>query len=164
MVALIVLLGPAFASVLATGRRWYPVIALSLLVQFCSTVLPSASEDAVFDATNAARPGACTPWVCRCSALCLRGPWAFKALANTVFSRPLPVIELGPVATTAGAVPVLETSDFNSVYWWPVRAAYRAHKLKPALAFAGCLALLSAALGALWLAYRQLLRPGVTVS
>ncbi len=156
LIALIVLLGPAFASVFASGRRLYPVIAVSLVVQFCSTVLPSASEDSVFDATNAARPGTCTAWVCNCSALCLRGPWAFKALANTVLSRPLPVIELEPSASSRGTVSVLETSDFNSVYWWPVRAAYRAHKAKPALAFAGCLVLLGAALSSLWLFYRKL--------
>ena len=164
LIALIVLLGPAFASIFASGRRWYPVIAVSILVQFCSTVLPSASEDSVFDARNMARPGTCTAWVCSCSALCLRGPWAFKALANTVFSRPLPVIELGPSAATASEVPPLETSDFNSVYWWPVRAAYRAHKIAPGLAFAGCMAFLSAALSALWFSYRRLPKAAVSGS
>jgi hypothetical protein len=126
------------------------------LVQFCSTILPSSSEDAIYDARNLEQPGACTPWVCACSAVCLRGPWALKAIANTISSRALPVIELTPSAKALGGISVLETSDFNSVYWWPVRAAYRAHKLSPALAFAICMLALGAALGALWVFYRRL--------
>ncbi len=155
-IALIVLLGPAFASVFATGRRWYPVIALSLFAQFCSTVLPSAYENSIYDSKNVTEPGSCTPWVCRCSALCLRAPQAFEAVVNTVASRPLPTVDLQPATSIVSNVPALETSDFNSVYWWPVRSAYRAHTMTPALAFAACLAVLSAALSALWFFYRKL--------
>jgi len=159
LVALIVLLAPAFASVFASGQRWRAVIAFSLVVQFCSTLLPSASEDAVYDSLNSEHPGACTPWVCGCSALCLRGPWALRAIANTISSRALPVIELTPSAKVPGGISTLQTSDFNSVYWWPVRAAYRAHKLDPALAFAASLSVLCAAFGALWFCYRRLPEP-----
>jgi hypothetical protein len=85
----------------------------------------------------------------------MRGPWALRAIGNTITSRALPVIELTSEAQ-AQPPPQLETSDFNSVYWWPVRAAYRAHKLSPALAFVVCLLGLSAAIGALWFFYRRL--------
>jgi len=157
-VALTVLLAPGFAAVFASGQRWRAVIAVSILVQFCSTVLPSSSEDFLAGTMNLAQPGACTPWVCSCSALCLRGPWALRAIGNTLSSRPLPVVELTTPATIPGAISPLETSDFNSVYWWPVRAAYRAHKLSPALAFAVCMLLLCAACGALLFIYRRLPR------
>jgi len=155
-VALMILLAPAFASVFASGQRWRAVIAVSIVVQFCSTLLPCSAEDVVFSKMNSEHPGTCTPWVCGCSALCLRGPWALRVIGNTISSRELPTIELTASAKTATGASVLETSDFNSVYWWPVRAAYRAHKLDPALAFAFCMLVLCAACGALWLFYRRL--------
>ena len=157
-VALMVLLAPAFASVFASGQRWRAVIAISILVQFCSTLLPSSSEDFVYDTRNAEHPGTCSPWVCGCSALCLRGPWALRAIGNTITSRDLPTLELTPSAKVPNGLSALQTSDFNSVYWWPVRAAYRAHKLSPTLAFAICVLVLCAACGALWLLYRRLPR------
>ena len=104
LVAPIVLLAPAFASVFASGQRWRPVVAFSILVQFCSTLLPSSSEDFAYDTRNLDHPGACTPWVCGCSALCLRGPWALRAIGNTISSRALPVIELTPSAQAPGGV------------------------------------------------------------
>lgn len=158
LVALLVLLAPMFAAVFDSGRRWLAVIALSVLVQFCSTLLPSSSEDFVYDTRNAEHEGSCTPWVCSCSALCLRGPWAFRAMADTISSRALPVIDLAPSSKPPDGMSALRTSDFNSVYWWPVRAAYRAHKLSPALAFAICMLVLGAAFGALFMAYRRLPR------
>ncbi|MEI9939897.1 MAG: hypothetical protein WDO69_21975 [Pseudomonadota bacterium] len=156
LVALIVLLAPAFASVFASGQRWRVVIAISFLIQFCSTLLPSSSEDYVYVTRNLEHPGACTPWSCDCSALCLRGPWALRAIGNTISSRDLPVIELTQAGQAPGGISPLETSDFNSVYWWPVRAAYRAHVLSPAAAFAICMLVLGAALGALGFFYRRL--------
>jgi len=155
-VALIVLLAPAFAAVFGSGQRWRALIAISLLVQFCSTVLPSSSEDFVYDVRNLAHPGDCNPWSCDCTALCLRGPWALRAIGNTIASRPLPVIDLNSSAKTPGGASPLATSDFNSVYWWPVRAAYRARKLSPSLAFALCMLVLSAAFCTLWFCYRRL--------
>ncbi len=159
LIAPIVLLAPAFASVFASGQRWLTVIAISIVVQFCSTLLPSSSEAIVYDTRNAEHPGTCTPWTCSCSALCLRGPWAARAIANTISSRDLPVVELKPSAKTPGGISELETSDFNSVYWWPVRAAYRAHLLRPAVAFALCMVILGAACSWLWYFYRSLPRP-----
>ena len=156
LVALIVLLAPAFASVFASGQRWRVVIAISIVVQFCSTVLPSSSEDFAYQLRNQQRPGTCTPWTCDCTALCARGPWALRAIGNTISSRPLPVIDLTPSASVPNGVSPLDTSDFSSVYWWPVRAAYRAHVLSPALAFAICLMILSAGFSALWFIYRRL--------
>ena len=82
--------------------------------------------------------------------------YALYALGNTISSHALPVIELSPSATAPGGISALQTSDFNSVYWWPVRAAYRAHKLTPALAFAICMLVLGAACCALWFCYRRL--------
>jgi len=155
-VALLVLIAPAFASVFASGQRWWAVLAVSVVVQFCSTVLPSSSEDFAADNMNAARPGTCTPWVCRCSALCMRGPWAAQAIGNTLSSRALPTVELTDTERTPGGISALETSDFNSVYWWPVRAAYRAHRLDPALAFVLCMLALSGSCATLWLCYRRL--------
>jgi len=155
-VGMLVLLAPAFASVFTSGQRWRAVIAASLVVQFCSTLLPSSSEDFAYDTLNLQHPGMCTPWVCGCTALCLRLPWALRAIGNTISSRELPIIDLASSGKTPGGISPLETSDFNSVYWWPVRAAYRAHKLDPALAFAICLVVLSAACAALWVFYRRL--------
>ena len=156
-VGLIVLLAPAFATVLGGGgRRWRALIILSIIVQFCSTLLPSSSEDFVRDARNLEHPGDCSEWSCDCSALCLRGPWALRAIGNTISSRALPVVELGSSASGSGDISPLQTSDFNSVYWWPVRAAYRAKKLSPSLAFVSCVLGLIAALCALWLSYRRL--------
>lgn len=158
-VALMVLLAPAFATVMRGGLRWPALIAVSVLVQFCSTLLPPSSEDFRYDATNLAHPGECTEWKCDCSALCLRGPWALRAVSNTLSSRPLPVVELNAPTTTSGGLSPLETSDFNSIYWWAVRAAYRAHKLSPSLAFTLCLLMLAAAFGALAFCYRRLPEP-----
>ena len=101
-------------------------------------------------------PDTCTPWVCSCSALCLRGPWALRAIGNTISSRALPVIELTTSAQAPGGISPLQTSDFNSVYWWPVRVAYRTRKFSPALAFAICMLVLGAACGALCFFYRRL--------
>jgi len=158
-VGMVVLLAPGFAAVFASGQRWRAVIAISLAVQFCSTLLPSSSEDFAFDTMNRERPGTCTPWVCECNAPCLRLPWALRAIGNTLSSRELPVIELTSAVKTPGGISPLQTSDFNSVYWWPVRAAYRAHRINPALAFSLCLLVLSAACSALWFFYRRLPGP-----
>jgi hypothetical protein len=156
LVAPIVLLAPMFAAVLASAQRWRGIIAVSFLVQILSTVLPSSSEDFLYATRNMATPGTCTPWSCGCSALCLRAPWALRAIGNTLSSRPLPVVDLAPSATAPGGLSMLDTSDFNSVYWWPVRAAYRAHILNPAFAFALCLTVLAAAFSALLACYRRL--------
>jgi hypothetical protein len=163
LVAPIILLAPMLAAVFASGQRWRIVLAVSVLVQILSTMLPSASEDAVYDRRNHASQGACTPWSCTCSALCLRGPWALRAVDNTVLSRPLPVLESSPSATAAG-IDQLASSDFNSVYWWPVRVAYRTRKFSPALAFALCLAVLAAAFSALVVSYRRLPRDSLAAS
>jgi len=148
LTAPIVLLAPLFAAVLASGKGWFGLIGISFVVQFCSVVLPSSAENYVESMRNAASPGACTPWTCDCAALCLRLPWTVRAIVNTALARPLPTLDLDSSAIVDNAR-VLESSDYNSVYWWLVRAAYRVHVLSPMLAFACCLGCLAGAAYAL---------------
>ncbi|HWZ92728.1 MAG TPA: hypothetical protein VNW92_27870 [Polyangiaceae bacterium] len=164
LVAPIILLAPMLAAVFASGQRWRVVIALSVFVQILSTMLPSVTEDAVYDGRNQVSPGTCTPWSCNCTALCLRAPWALRAVDNTILSRPLPLLEASPSAAAPPEVDMLSTSDFRSVYWWPVRVAYRTHRFSPALAFTLCLAVLAAAFSALGFSYRRLPRDPLVAS
>ncbi len=158
LVAPIILFAPMLAAVFASGQRWRVVIAVSFFVQVLSTMLPSMSEDSIFDRRNLVSQGTCTPWTCECTALCLRGPWALRVVDNTVLSRPFPILEPSSAGTASPDVDLLATSDLNSVYWWPVRVAYHTRKFSPALAFALCLAVLAAAFGACFSVYRRLPR------
>lgn len=151
LVAPIVLLAPLFAAVFASGQKWRAVTALSVLVQFFSVLLPSATENYVY--TDALQ-GPCSPWLCRCTALCLRPRRGVQALVNTVLGRHLSVIAIDNQPLGQSASQILETSDYRSVYWWPVRTAYRAHLLPPPLAFVLCLVVLGAAAYAIHAMYR----------
>lgn len=154
LIAPIVLLAPLIAAVFASGQRWRALIAFSVLVQAMSTMLPAATEEVVYEARNHEAKGTCTPWTCGCTALCLRAPFVAKAVDNTISSKPFPILDASDPASVA-RVDMLASSDFNSVYWWPVRVAYRAH-FSPALAFLSCLAVLLAAFVALFACGRKL--------
>jgi hypothetical protein len=150
LMAPIVLLSPLFAAVFASGQKWRPVLAVSAVIQFCATVLPSSAENYVYSASA----GACSPWRCECTAVCLRLPWSLRAIENTAFARPLPVLD-SDAASPPDTSSILASSDYNSVYWWPIRAAYRQHKLNPALALALCLTVLAGAGYAFYAIYRR---------
>ncbi len=158
LVAPIVLLAPMFAAVFAKRplwRGWPALIAVSVLVQLCSVVVPTSAEDYAYALGNREAPGRCTPWTCECTALCLRGPRAARSLTNTLTNASLPVIDGSEPSDKGDLADVLASSDYNSVYWWPVRAAYRTHKVPPAVAFVFCLAMLGAALTLLRGVYRR---------
>jgi hypothetical protein len=157
LMAPIILLAPLLAAVFASGKAWWwPLVAFSTIIQFCSTVLPSSAENYVYVARNEAVAGTCSPWTCDCTATCLRLPWSLKAIENTAFGRPLPVLNLDSDSLAPfDAHTILASSDYNSVCWWLIRAAYRARKLSPSLALALCMAVLVGAAGVLCAIYRR---------
>lgn len=124
LVSPIILLTPAMATALSGLARWKRVVlGLAIAHQALSTVLPATTEEQLADAMNQAAPGTCTPWSCGCTPVCLRPSLAATAVFNTVTARPGIVREAG-----AGMPPeqLLQTTDFRTLYWWPVRLAVRA--------------------------------------
>ena len=131
LVAPLVFLVPLFARVSWNRRSVRILLIISILVQCGSVVLPTTTED--FLATLRREAGqTCDVWTLGCSGIWLRPGLAVRALGTTVSNRRLPTLEEGAPASAADALP---TSDFQAVYWWPVRFAYRLHRGTPVLGF-----------------------------
>ncbi|WP_394848581.1 hypothetical protein LZC95_14120 [Pendulispora brunnea] len=152
LVSDLVLLAPAFASLFARGVRFYPLLAVSGFVQLLSVMESSSAENYRFSVMNAAQPGACTPWVCGCTPVCLRLPWVLRSLASVWNGTTFPMLDEGRPATN---VEVLASSDYNTVYWWLVRIGARTHVVSPRLALFVSVLVLCGALVYLVRIYRQ---------
>jgi hypothetical protein len=87
-------------------------------------------------------PGRCTEWRFECSAVPQRIPRGMSAFVNTVANRP--GVTLSGRPTVAPEV-VLSTSDYRTLYWWPVRIAFRLRRLPAWAALLVCLVGLGAA-------------------
>jgi hypothetical protein len=157
LVALIVLLAPLFAAVFQSGQQWRLVTCLSVVVQFFSILQPSGTEDLVYTKDSGFRASliaGCSPWQCRCAAMCLRGPSGGRAFLNTIAGRPLSSVDAPGIGEVSRTYNLLESSDYTRVFWWPIRAAYRAHRLAPSLALVLSLTILTAAGYGIYLTYR----------
>ncbi|HEX9945107.1 MAG TPA: hypothetical protein VGG03_24115 [Thermoanaerobaculia bacterium] len=137
-----VLLAPALAALFARRPRSAWLVPALAALQLFSTVLPASTEEYVRYNVEQARPGHCTPWRFECSAVPQRIPRAVRAFANTVANRP-GVTLIGRPAVAPEVV--LSTSDYRTLYWWPVRIAFRLKRLPSWAALLVCLAGLGAA-------------------
>jgi hypothetical protein len=150
-----VLLAPALAAFFARLPRSAVLVPALAALQIFSTALPTSTEEYVWYNLERARPGFCTPWRFACTPVPQRLPRVVQAVTNTLADRP------GTVLTGRPAVPpevVLSTSDYRTLYWWPVRVAFRLGAFSPAVALAICLAGLAAGTAALlrsWAAVRR---------
>lgn len=152
LVAPQVLLAPAFACLFAHRPRLALVaVPLCAGMQLFSVLLPGSTEEYVRFNLERDRPGYCDAWRLDCSAVGRRVPLALDAIANTFANRPGEVIAGRPrVAPEA----VLETSDYRTIYWWPVRIAFRLGRLPLWAALLTCIAGLVAAVACLVQAVR----------
>jgi hypothetical protein len=156
-----VLLAPALACCFARWPRTAVVVPALALLQISSTMLPESTEEYVRYNLDHARPGYCSEWRPECTAVAQRIPRALQAVANTVAGRP------GVVLSGRPLVPpdvVLSTSDYRTLYWWPVRTAFRLHALPVPAALLLCAAGLAAAAACLLAAWHSTRPPGVAGS
>jgi hypothetical protein len=146
-----VLLAPALAAFFARFPRSAPLVPLLAALQIFSTALPTSTEEYVWYKRDRKQPGFCTPWRFECTPVPQRIPRALRAVANTVANRP------GIVLTGRPLVPpeiVLSTSDYRTLYWWPVRIAFRRGTIPLPLALTLCTGGLAVATAALLRAWR----------
>ncbi|HBL25610.1 MAG TPA: hypothetical protein DD490_02115, partial [Acidobacteria bacterium] len=147
-----VLLAPALAALIARApRRAAWAVALCASLQIFSTVLPASTEEYVWFNIDRSQPGACNEWSFACTAVPSRIPRGLAALANTAANRP--GVALSDRALVAPEV-VLATSDYRTLYWWPVRIAFRLGRFPAWLALLACAAGLAAAAACLARAWR----------
>jgi hypothetical protein len=91
-------------------------------LQLFSTMLPESTEEYVRYNMERARPGACSDWTPLCTAVTQRIPRALAAVARTVTGDGGIVISGRPLVAPDV---VLQTSDYRTLYWWPVRVSFR---------------------------------------
>jgi hypothetical protein len=147
-----VLLAPALAAVFERRPRSALLLPALAALQIFSTVLPASTEEYVRYNLEQARPGTCTEWRFECSAVPQRIPRGVGAFVNTVVNRPGVTLTGRP--TVAPEV-VLSTSDYRTLYWWPVRIAFRLRRLPSWAALLFCFAGLGAAGCCLRQAFRE---------
>jgi hypothetical protein len=150
-----VLLAPALAGLFERRPRSALLIPILAAVQIFSTVLPASTEEYVRFNLDQARPGYCHDWRFECSALPQRIPRGIRAVVNTVANRPGTALKGRPLVAPSV---VLSTSDYRTLYWWPVRIAFRLRRLPSWVALLVCLAGLGAAAVCLrraWTASRE---------
>lgn len=157
-----VLLAPALAAFVVRRPRWLILLPLLVGLQLFSTVLPASTEEYVWFNLNKERAQQCSEWRLECTAVPQRIPRAIGAIANTFADDP-GVVMVGRPATVAPEI-VLSTSDYRTLYWWPVRIGYRLQLYPTWVGLLVCGAGLSAAAAALLRAWRsassaQLLSP-----
>jgi hypothetical protein len=137
-----VLLAPALASAFERWRRVATLLPLFIALQLLSVILPASTEEYVWFNRDQRTPGYCNEWRAECTPVGQRVPRALAALGNTlrgdagetVVGRPLVAPER-----------VLGTSDYRTLYWWPVRIAFRMGSLPLWVALGLCAAGLAAA-------------------
>lgn len=145
------LLAPALAAFFARFPRSALVIPLFATLQIFSTVLPASTEEYVWFNIDRSNPGFCNEWRFECTAISQRIPRGVSAFANTVRSDPGVRLRNRPLVAPDV---VLQTSDYRTLYWWPVRIAFRLGLIPAWAALLACLAGLSTALAALARAWR----------
>jgi hypothetical protein len=151
LVAPQVLLAPAFAALFARRPRWALLVPLAAGLQLFSVMLPASTEEYVRFNLEQARPGYCTEWRFACSPVPSRIPRALSALANTAANRPGTVLSGRPVVAPEV---VLQTSDYRTLYWWPVRIAFRLGLMPAWAALTICLLGVAAAVACLTRSWR----------
>ena len=156
-----VLLAPALAGFFAGPRRRALLVPAFAALQVFSTMLPESTEEYVWFLRAQAQPGACSPWVFACTAVPGRIPRALAAVAHTIADQPGVTLVGRP--TVAPEI-VLNTSDYRTLYWWPVRIAFRLHRIPAWAALLVCALGLAAALACLLLAWRATADPPAGVS
>jgi hypothetical protein len=137
-----VLLAPALAALFERRPRSVLLLPVLAALQLFSTVLPASTEEYVRYNLEHAQPGRCNDWRFECSAIPQRLPRGVNAFVNTVANRPGVTLRGRP--TVAPEV-VLSTSDYRTLYWWPVRIAFRLRRLPSWAALLVCFAGLGAA-------------------
>lgn len=147
-----VLLAPALAALLTFRPRSRLLLAPLIALQLFSTALPASTEEYVWFNLNRERTVQCNEWRFECTAVGQRIPLALRALANTIADRPGEVI-VGRPATVAPER-VLSTSDYRTLYWWPVRIGLRMRLFPSWVGLLICCAGLAAASAALRQAWR----------
>jgi hypothetical protein len=150
-----VLLAPALAALFLRRTRLAWLMPALAALQIVSTMLPASTEEYVWFNLNREKPGHCSPWIIECTAVQQRVPRALAAVANTAANRPGTVLSGRPMVAPEL---VLETSDYRTLYWWPVRIAFRLGLMPPWVALLLSLAGLSAAAAFLrraWAATRE---------
>jgi hypothetical protein len=147
-----VLLAPTLAARFARWPRSAALVPALALLQIFSTMLPESTEEYVRYNLDHARPGYCSEWRPECTAVAQRIPRALDALANPFAKRP------GVTLAGRPLVPpelVLSTSDYRTLYWWPVRTAFRLRALPLPAALLLCGAGLAAAAACLLAAWQS---------
>jgi hypothetical protein len=156
----LVLLAPPLAALFARWPRSAVLVPALAALQIFSTMLPESTEEYVWYVLDHARPGYCNEWRAECTAVVQRIPRAMAAVANTVAGRPGLTLSGRPLVPPGV---VLATSDYRTLYWWPVRIAFRLRALPLRLALLACLAGLAAAAAFLLAAWRSTLPPSTAM-
>jgi hypothetical protein len=122
LTALHVLFAPALASLFARRPRTALLVPACAVLQIFSTMLPASTEEYARYNLERAHPGACSDWSPRCTAVAQRIPRALAAVAHTITGDGGIVISGRPLVAPDV---VLQTSDYRTLYWWPVRVSFR---------------------------------------
>ena len=122
LTALHVLFAPALGSLFARWPRMALLVPACAVLQLFSTMLPASTEEYVRFNMEQAHPGACSDWTSQCTAVSQRIPRALAAVAHTVTGDGGIVISGRPLVAPDV---VLQTSDYRTLYWWPVRVSFR---------------------------------------
>ena len=143
LVAPIVLLAPLLASFFEARRplpkRMVGLIAFSVAWQFFSVLLPASTEE-IYRMRNNVRPSKIeTAWRTEYTPLSLRVPWALRAIGNTVTGNPGVILPEGAEDERVA----LGSSDYQTIFWWPFRFAFRFGIFDRFLAAAICAVFLS---------------------
>jgi len=147
-------LAPGLANTL---RRWPRSVLLFLVLvplQLVSTMLPASTEEYVWYNAERSQPGTCSAWQPSCTAVGQRIPRALAAVRNTLMNEPGTALSGRPIVAPEI---VLTTSDYRTLYWWPVRIAFRLRRFPAWVALAACaigLAVAAFALARAWSAAR----------
>lgn len=130
-----VLLAPALAALFAHRPRAAWLLAPLAVLQLFSTILPASTEEYARYNLERQNPGFCTDWRFACTAAAQRLPRGLGALVDTLAGRPGVVLSGRPLV---GPEAVLNTSDYHTLYWWPVRVAFRLGRIPLSAALALC--------------------------
>jgi hypothetical protein len=155
-----VLLAPPLASLFARWPRSAALVPAFAALQIFSTMLPESTEEYVWYNLDHDRPGWCSEWRAECTPVAQRIPRALEAVANTVAGRPGVTVSGRPLVAPEV---VLSTSDYRTLYWWPLRIVFRLRALPLPAALLLCVAGLAAAaasLSAAWRSARDSAGPG----
>ncbi|HSS76277.1 MAG TPA: hypothetical protein VLV54_05985 [Thermoanaerobaculia bacterium] len=146
-----VLFAPALASLFARWPRTALLVPVCAVLQLFSTMLPASTEEYSRYNMEQVHPGACSDWTPQCTAVAQRIPRALAAVAHTVTGDGGIVVSGRPLVAPDV---VLQTSDYRTLYWWPVRASFRMGALPHWAALLLCAAGLSGAAFCLRRAWR----------